>query len=44
MLALVISGIVIGCVYALIAAGYAIVYRLPASSTSPRARSSCSAA
>jgi branched-chain amino acid transport system permease protein len=27
MLALVISGIVIGCVYALIAAGYAIVYR-----------------
>lgn len=27
MLALIISGIVIGCVYALIAAGYAIVYR-----------------
>jgi len=27
MLALIISGIVIGCIYALIAAGYAIVYR-----------------
>ena len=27
MIALVVSGIVIGCVYALIAAGYAIVYR-----------------
>ncbi len=27
MLALIVSGIVIGCVYALIAAGYAIVYR-----------------
>jgi len=27
VLALIISGIVIGCIYALIAAGYAIVYR-----------------